>query len=300
VRPYFSQGVQHSIGGYILKDLSIDLHIHSTFSDGNFTPEEIVEYTRKIGLAAIAITDHDNTDGTLSAIMAGEKLGVEIVPGVELSVEPESSQDEEIHILGYYINWQDEDFQKKLRHFREARRKRAYQILEKLERLGIKLDPQQLFELAGKGSVGRMHVAKVLKEEGFVNYLQEAFDLYLAYGKPAYVPKLRLSSQEVFHLISRIGGISVIAHPLYGGNSREIIQKLKSLGLDGIEVYYTHHGPEDVDRFQGWAKEFGLLITGGSDCHGGTKDDKILMGTLAVPYEILEQLKKYRKTKLIL
>ena len=283
--------------GHILKNLFVDLHIHSTFSDGNFTPEEIVEYASKMGLAAIAITDHDNTDGTLSAIMTGKKLGVEIVPGVELSVEPESVQDEEIHILGYYINWQDEDFQEKLRHFREARRKRAYQILEKLEHLRIKLDPQQLFEVAGKGSVGRMHVAKVLRKEGFVTYLQEAFDLYLAYGKPAYVPKLRLSSREAFDLISRIGGISVIGHPLYGGNTREIIQKLKSLGLEGIEVYYTHHAPEDMSRFQSWAREFRLLITGGSDCHGGTTDDKILMGTMRVPYEILEQLKEYRKTK---
>jgi hypothetical protein len=282
-----------------LKDLYVDLHIHSTFSDGTFTPEEIVKHASKKGLAAIAITDHDNTDGTLLAIIEGKKLGVEIVPGVELSVEPESSQDEEIHILGYYINWQDENFQEKLRHFREARRERAYQILEKLDHLGIKIDPQQLFEVAGKGSVGRMHVAKVLRAEGFVNYLQEAFDLYLAYGKPAYVPKLRLPSQEAIDLISRIGGISVIAHPLYGGNSREIIQKLKGFGLGGIEVYYTNHAPGDVKKFQSWAKEFGLLITGGSDCHGGTAAEKILMGSLGVPNEVLEQLKEYKKTKSI-
>jgi len=279
----------------ILKNLSIDLHIHSTFSDGNFTPEEIVRHASKMGLAAISITDHDTTDGILSAIVAGENLGVEIVPGVELSVEPETTQDEEIHVLGYYINWQDEDFQNKLRQFREARRGRAYQILEKLDRLGIKVDSQQLFEIAGKGSIGRMHVAKLLRQEGFVKYIQEAFDLYLAYGKPAYVPKLRLSSKEAFELISGIGGISVIAHPLYGGNSREVIQKLKGFGLDGIEVYYTHHAPEDVDRFQTWAKEFGLLITGGSDCHGGTKEDEILIGILGLPYEILERLKEYKK-----
>lgn len=282
-----------------MKNLYVDLHIHSTFSDGTFTPEEIVKYASKKGLAAIAITDHDNTDGTLLAIIEGKKLGVEIVPGVELSVEPESSQDEEIHILGYYINWQDENFQEKLRHFREARRERAYQILEKLDHLGIKIDPQQLFEVAGKGSVGRMHVAKVLRAEGFVNYLQEAFDLYLAYGKPAYVPKLRLPSQEAIDLISRIGGISVIAHPLYGGNSKEIIQKLKGFGLDGIEVYYTNHAPEDVKKFQSWAKEFGLLITGGSDCHGGTAAEKILIGSLGVPNEVLEQLKEHKKAKLI-
>ncbi|MFQ5868055.1 MAG: PHP domain-containing protein [bacterium] len=282
-----------------MKNLYVDLHIHSTFSDGTLTPEEIVKYASRMGLAAIAITDHDNTDGTLSAIRAGKKLGVEVVPGVELSVEPESPQDEEIHIMGYYMNWQDENFQEKLRHFREARRGRAHQILEKLGRLGIKIDPQQLFELAGKGSVGRMHVAKVLREEGFVRYLQEAFDLYLAYGKPAYIPKLRLPSQEAIELISRIGGISVIAHPVYGGNSREIIQKLKGFALDGIEVYYPHHTPEDVKRFQSWAKEFGLLITGGSDCHGGTVDDEVLIGSPRVPYEILEQLKEYRKTKLI-
>ena len=280
-----------------MKNPYVDLHIHSTFSDGAFTPEEIVKHASKKGLAAIAITDHDNTDGTLLAIRAGKKWGVEIVPGVELSVEPESPKDEEIHILGYYIDWQDENFQEKLRHFREARRERAYQILEKLDRLGIKIDPQQLFELAGKGSVGRMHVARILKEEGFVNYLQEAFDLYLAYGKPAYVPKLRLPSQEALDLISRIGGISVIAHPLYGGNSKEIIQKLKSLGLDGIEVYYTNHTPEDVKRFRSWAKVFGLLITGGSDCHGGTLDEEILIGSIGVPYEVLEQLKEYKKTK---
>lgn len=281
-----------------MENLTVDLHIHSTFSDGSFTPEEIVKHASKKGLAAIAITDHDNTDGTLSAIRAGKKLGVEIVPGVELSVEPESPRDEEIHILGYYINWQDENFQEKLRRFREARRKRAYKILEKLDRLGIKIDPQQLFELAGKGSVGRMHVAKVLKDEGFVNYLQEAFDRYLAYGKSAYVPKLRLPSQEALDLISRIGGISVIAHPLYGGDSKEIIQKLKGLGLDGIEVYYTRHTPEDIKRFRSWAKAFSLLITGGSDCHGMTLNKEILIGNQKIPYDVLAQLKEYRKTKL--
>lgn len=281
-----------------MENLTVDLHIHSTFSDGGFTPEEIVKYASKKGLAAIAITDHDNTDATLSAIRAGKKLGVEIVPGVELSVEPESPRDEEIHILGYYINWQDENFQEKLRRFQEARRKRAYKILEKLDRLGIKIDPQQLFELAGKGSVGRMHVAKVLKDEGFVNYLQEAFDRYLAYGKSAYVPKLRLPSQEALDLISRLGGISVIAHPLYGGDSKEIIQKLKGLGLDGIEVYYTRHTPEDIKRFRSWAKTFSLLITGGSDSHGGTLDEEILIGNQKIPYDVLAQLKEYRKTKL--
>ena len=281
-----------------MENLYADLHIHSTFSDGTLTPEEIVKHASKIGLAAVSITDHDNTDGTLPAITAGKKLGVEVVPGVELSVEPESPQDEEIHILGYYINWEDENFQEKLRHFRKARRERAHHILEKLDYLGVKIDPKQLFELAGKGSVGRMHVAKVLREEGFVSYLQEAFDLYLAYGKPAYVPKLRLSSQEAINLISRIGGISVIAHPLYGGNSREIIRKLKGLGLDGIEVYYTNHSPGDVERFQSWAKEFGLLTTGGTDYHGGTVDDEVLMGSLEVPYKFLQRLKEYRKTKL--
>ena len=281
-----------------MENLTVDLHIHSTFSDGAFTPEEIVKHASKKGLAAVSITDHDNTDATLSAIRAAKKLGVEIVPGVELSVEPESPRDEEIHILGYYIDWQDDNFQEKLRNFREARRKRAYKILEKLDRLGVKIDPQQLFELAGKGSVGRMHVAKVLKEEGFVNYLQEAFDRYLAYGKPAYVPKLRLPSQEALDLISRLGGISVIAHPLYGGNSKEIIQKLKGLGLDGIEVYYTRHTPEDIKRFRSWAKTLGLLITGGSDCHGGTLDEEILIGNQKIPYDVLAKLKEYRKTKL--
>jgi len=282
----------------ILKNLYVDLHIHSTFSDGALTPEEIVKYASKSGLAAISITDHDSTDATISAIMAGKELGVEIVPGVELSVEPESLEDEEIHMLGYYIDWKDGDFQEKLHHFRQARRERAHQILERLDRLGIRVEPQRLFELAGNGSVGRMHVAKILKEEGFVNYLQEAFDLYLAYGKPAYVPKLRMSSQEAIALISRIGGISIIGHPLYGGNSREIIQKLKNFGLDGIEVYYTNHSPEDVRRFESWAKEFGLLITGGSDCHGGTTEAEILIGSLAVPYGLLSQLKEYKRRKL--
>ncbi len=281
-----------------MKNLTIDLHIHSTFSDGTFTPEEIIKLASKTGLAAVAITDHDNTDATLLAIKAGKKLGVEVVPGVELSVEPESPRDEEIHILGYYIDWQDEDFQEKLRNFREARRERAYKILEKLERLGVKIDPQQLFEVAGKGSVGRMHVAKVLKDEGFVDYLQEAFDRYLAYGKPAYVAKSRLPSKEAIDLISRLGGISVIAHPLYGGNSREIIQKLKGLGLEGIEVYYTKHTPEDIKRFRSWAKAFSLLSTGGSDCHGGTLDEEVVIGNQEISYDLLAQLKEFRKTKL--
>jgi hypothetical protein len=188
-----------------MNTLFADLHIHTTYSDGAMSPEECVKYAQNVGLIAMAVTDHDTTNGIPAAIKEGSKRGIEVIPGIELSAELRNSHDEEMHILGYFINWEDENFQQKLKLFRHVREKRAYHMLEKLKSLGIDLNEKRLFETAGIGAIGRLHFAKVMVEQSIVAHTQEAFHKYLGDGKPAYVPKLRLSPGEAITMILRVG-----------------------------------------------------------------------------------------------
>jgi len=273
----------------------IDLHIHTSYSDGIDSPKKVVEKALKIGLSAIAITDHDTTDGIDEAIRWGSKFGIEIVPGVELSCEGLNDVGEEIHILGYFINWDDAYFQDKLRIFRIARERRARHILDKLYHLGIKLSEERLFQIAGPGSIGRLHIARLMCEEGYVKDPQEAFDKYLIYGKPAFVPRYRLTPEEAIMLIKRTGGIPVLAHPKFGADKKKIVKYLKSKGIVGIEVWYEKHTQREEEKYLNWAKEFGLIPTGGSDSHGGLEEGKEdVIGKMDIPYKVLRDLKRMR------
>lgn len=280
-----------------MEKLYADLHLHTTYSDGSFTPVQLVRQAQKIGLSAVSITDHDITDGVSEGIKEGAKLGVEVIPGVELSVEMKSSGEHEMHILGYYINWENIKFQEELKLFRQARERRAFHILDKLYHLGIKLNEENLFKTAGLGSIGRLHFAKVMLDEKIVSYIQEAFEKYLGEGKPAYVPKLRLKPEEAIKMIQRIGGIPVLAHPFYSNVTKNVLKSLVNKGLMGIEVWHTNHPPKFTSTYIKWADEFGLIKTGGTDCHGSFMDNPALIGRLKIDYGNVIQLKNL-KTRL--
>jgi len=278
-----------------------DLHVHTTFSDGAFTPEEAVAFAREAGLCAISITDHDMTDGIEPAIARGGDCGVEIIPGIELSSEITNANGghTELHILGYLIDWKNEEFQKTISLFRKARTQRAAIIIEKLALIGIKLDEARLKKIAGGGAIGRLHFAKVLVETGFAGSITDAFQRFLGHGKPAYAPKMALSPADAIRLILDTGGVPVLAHPLYvHSTNANIITELVELGLKGIETWHSKHPPAAVKKFADIAFELGILSTGGSDCHGSFANEPPMMGKIKIPYHTVVELKKC-KSKII-
>lgn len=250
-----------------------DLHIHTNFSDGLLSPEEIVQKAHGAGLTIIAITDHDTVDGIPRAIAEGAKLGVKVIPGIEFTTD---LPDTEIHILGYYIDYKAGWLLELLKKIREDRVSRIYKMVEKLQKLGIKIDSNEVLKLAAIGSVGRPHVARVLLEKGVVGSIQEAFNKYLDCNSPAYVKHFKLTPFEAVETIIKAGGVPVYAHPKVSGKD-ELIPELVSHGLAGIEVFYSKHYPADVEHYKSKAKKYDLLMTGGSDYHGiGTMKDVAL------------------------
>ncbi len=268
-----------------------DLHIHTTFSDGTYTPEEVVKEASRQGLSAIAITDHDITDGILPALKYAAKIGIEIIPGVELSCEYNSK---EIHVMGYYINWENKWLQHKLEVFQKARERRAYHILNKLRDIRVDIDEQMLFSMTSMGSISRMHFARCLVQSGYAKNHKEAFDRFLGDGCPAFVRKLRITPEEALSMIHRVGGVSVIAHPVFGGGHKNFLKKLKNMGLTGIEALYPHHSPAQTKKYLKFARELDLTVTGGTDSHGGSESESPI-GSLKVDIEAVESLKKARK-----
>jgi predicted metal-dependent phosphoesterase TrpH len=275
----------------------IDLHLHTTFSDGAWTPTQVVQNALKANLSAIAITDHDNLDGiqeakdaALAASAGGKEI--EVIAGVELSTYSDF-EEQEIHILGYFFGDINEGLIKRLDFFRQARLKRAYDIVKKLKENNVVLKDLSFIENSGKSSVGRLHFAKALLKENFVTSIQEAFQKYIGFNCPAYVEKTMLTSKEAIELISKFGGISVIAHPYYT-SGKETIKHLADQGLQGIEAYHIKHSPKAVEEYLNIAIEYDLVATGGSDCHGdydGKRNGPVL-GTLKIPQTCLKNLKK--------
>ena len=272
----------------------VDLHIHTDYSDGAFTPAEVVDYARRVGLSAIAITDHDIVDGIKEAIVAGNECGIEIVPGIELSAKGQIPSQEEIHILGYYIDWENKCFLDKLCLFREKRKERAYQILEKLNDLKINITIKDVLRFVKKGSIGRLHFAKALVEKGYVKNTKEAFDRYLGNMKPAYVGKFNWHPKEIIRFILEVKGIPVLAHPLCENVREEFLGELVKAGLAGIEIYHSRHKKSAIDVLKKMAMRYNLLLTGGSDCHGQVGSRSPLMGTIKISYSVLDKLKKYK------
>lgn len=274
-----------------------DLHVHTNFSDGVFTPEEAVDFAKAVGLSAISITDHDITDSIPIAAKRGMECGIEVIAGVELSAELDSGKGKsELHILGYMIDWKNTAFQDKLTTFRQARKQRAKHIISKLLELGITIDETRLEKIAGIGAIGRLHFAKALIENGSVRNITDAFQRFLGHGKPAYVPKLALSPSEAINMILDAGGVPVLAHPLYAySNNDNIVSELVAQGLKGIEVWHSKHPPYAVKKFSDIAFELGIISTGGSDCHGSFAEEPPIMGKLKISYQAVIDLKKCKE-----
>jgi len=264
-----------------------DLHLHSNFSDGALSPEQIVIEANRLGFAAISITDHDILDGIEPALSAGEQYGVEIIPGVELSAELDG---EEIHMLGYYMNWLDQQFQEKLQEFRDTRYTRAMRIVDKLNQLGVEIEYDDVLKQADTNSVGRPHVAAALLERGHVATISEAFYRFLGDDGPAYMPKQKLSPAEAIAMILDAGGVPILAHP--GGLQQHIIPELVSSGLMGLEAFHPGHSSQISDHLCNLARQYNIVITGGSDCHG--LKYRMAMGIVKLPYKHVDALKEAR------
>ncbi|MFH0855738.1 MAG: PHP domain-containing protein [Candidatus Omnitrophota bacterium] len=267
-----------------------DLHLHTLFSDGTYTPEELVASAVKKRLSAVAVVDHDTVGGVGLSIEAAEESGLEVLSGIELSAE---HNNREVHILGYLVDYKKKSLLEKLESLRSNRIERVYNIAAKLNGLGINLDPQSVFALAGDGTVGRLHIARALVKEGFAASIFEVFQKYIGDNGPAYVLGFRFNPQEAIKLIKDAGGIPVLAHP-YSLKNDELILDLVKLGLMGLEVYYPEHSQGMVNFYLDLAKKNNLLVTGGSDCHGKAKSEARL-GTIRVPYELVEKLKEAKE-----
>lgn len=269
----------------------VDLHLHTTASDGTFAPEELVAAAKAKDFTAIAITDHDTLAGIVPAQREGQRLGLEVIEGVELSCELGSW---EVHLLGYFIRKDDSRLLAKLDALAKARRSRGREMVGRLNRLGVSVSWERVSEFAGEGTVGRLHLARALVAGGWARDPQEAFNKFLQVGKPAYVPRAKLTPREAIELIHGAGGLAVLAHPkLINGD--KLISQFKAQGLDGIEVYHTRHTPYDEAKYGSMAQELELLITGGSDCHGPGGKGEVLLGQVQLPYSYLEKLKEAQK-----
>ena len=264
-----------------------DLHVHTSFSDGTFSPAEVVEYAEKIGLSAIAITDHDSVEGIGPTLEAAKDSNLEIIPGIEFTTEIE---DREVHILGFFIDYKQKWLIKELKNLCRLREKRMRRMLDCLLKFGISLELDEVRVIAGKGSLGRLHLATLLYQKGYVASIQEAFYKFIGNGKPCYVRGDRISPLKAISMIDRLGGVSVLAHP-YTLGMDELIPRFVKGGLKGIEVYHSDHTGAAASHYKKIADDFGLLTTGGSDCHGMGKG-KILMGSVTVPYEVVDRLKE--------
>lgn len=277
----------------------IDLHTHSTASDGQLSPAALVSCAKKKGLEALALTDHDTVEGLVEAMAAGEQAGLEVLPGIEVSADwPEST----LHILGYYVDYTDGRFLEQLTVLQDARNRRNPEIIKKLRGLGCDITLEEVRAEAITGQVGRPHIAQVLLQKGFVKSSQEAFDRFLKKGAAAYVEKFRFQPREAISMIRAAGGIPVLAHPNTLGcrNSAQLdafVVDMKSSGLMGIEVFYSEHAPHETRLYQDIARRHRLLMTGGSDFHGAYIKG-IELGTgknnLAVPYSLVADLKQAR------
>lgn len=274
----------------------VDLHLHTTHSDGSLSPAEVVGLAQKAGVTALSITDHDITTGLAEAMTTGQALGIEVIPGVEISSEYGGS---ELHVLGYFLDWHDAELGARLATLRESRHRRNPLIIERLQALGIDITYEEVRAMAGTDSVGRPHIARVLMEKQVVASAKEAFDRFLANGKPAYVARDLPSPGEAIQWIKAAKGLAVLAHPTWikptEGTLADLATQLKAEGLDGIEVHYSTHTPRQTREYLSLAKQVNLLVTGGSDFHGLTKPDidvGIGKGTLHVPDSVLPKLKQ--------
>jgi hypothetical protein len=263
--------------------MRVDLHVHSTASDGVYSPVEVVQIALTHQLDVIALTDHDNISGVLPAQQAAAASDLEVLAGVELSSEDEAA---DRHILGYLVDLQNEPLLAVLAELQSARTRRADAIMDKLDAVGIKVSRQRVYALAGTGSVGRPHIAQAMIEQGFASSISEAFEKYIGDDGPAYVPHYRLEPARAIDLVHGAGGIAVLAHPGHYEDYRGIIAALVPLGLDGIEVYYYDHDPQTIEDLRVVARQHDLLATVGSDFHRRESDGSARIGSVKAPPDL--------------
>src|SRR4030043_493731 len=281
----------------------VDLHLHTTASDGVRSPSEIVRYGKAKGLQAIAITDHDTIEGLEEGLSEGERIGFEVIPGIEISAEHSLGS---MHLLGFFLDIHHPLLKERLEYLQKARAERNPKIVKKLNLLGIQITYEEVLKVSGGGQVGRPHFAQVLLEKNYVRSFQEAFERFLKKGAPAYVDKFRFTAKEAIHFINEAKGVAVLAHPntlnMNGYSELEnLILRLTEEGLKGIEVYYPEHSPLEVARYKTLAERYGLLITGGTDYHGIEKnglDIGVGRGEMKLPYSMVEGLKAARNQSL--
>lgn len=267
----------------------IDLHVHTTASDGSLTPTEVVRVALEQGLAAIALTDHDTVEGLSEAWAAANGTGLEVVPGVEISSDWPVG---DFHILGLYVDPWDGPFNECMQSMKAARLQRARKMLERLAALGMPLEWDEVARFCnGNCTLGRVHIARAMVHRGYVSDIHQAFQRYIGRDGPAYVPRLRMTPVEVIGLIRRAGGVAVLAHPA-ASNVVEHIPTLASLGLQGVEVWYPTHSPEDVGVLLQLARQHRLLVTGGSDFHGFGFGEGAPLGSVHIPLRLLRQLQR--------
>ena len=263
-----------------------DLHLHTQFSDGTYSPEELVSQALLHGLVALALTDHDTVEGCPRTANACGAARIEFIPGTELTAEQNGN---ELHILGYFIDIQNPELLSEIGKFQQVRQDRIREMVARLNRLNVPLEAEAVFALANCRAPGRPHVARALVQAGLCASLDEAFERFLKKNRPAFVPKFKMSAADAIELIHGAGGVAVMAHP---GLNRtdEVIPGMVEAGLDGIECFHTKHSAAIAERYLELADRFRLLVTGGSDCHGLSKG-KPLIGTVKLPYEHVERLR---------
>ncbi|MBN1480594.1 PHP domain-containing protein [candidate division KSB1 bacterium] len=266
----------------------IDLHIHSTYSDGLQTPAQIIEAARERRLVAISITDHDTVDATPSAFQMGQDAGIEVVPGIEVGV---AYKECEVHLLGYFIDPNNKSLKHYARLLMRSREERAREIVKVLRKKGIQISYELVQQKAQGAPIGRPHVAQVLVEEGYVFSSFEAFDKYLGERKCCDIPKLNIGLERAVEIIQEAQGLAFVAHPATIECCEDVIEMLVGYGLDGIETIHPRHDAKKRAFFSTLARQYNLLESGGSDCHGG-RDGSLMLGTLPVPVRFLNEMKE--------
>lgn len=266
----------------------IDLHLHTTASDGRFTPAEIVTKAAGLGLEVIAITDHDTVDGIVPALIAAREFPrLTVIPGVEINTDVPWG---EAHLLGYFLDYTDDNLISALKRLRDSRRLRAQGMIEKLEGLGLHISWPRVRELAGSGTIGRPHIAQALLEKDYITSFKEAFTRYIGREGPAYVEREKITQEAAVELILAARGLPVLAHPFTAGEVEPIVSRLKEAGLVGLEAHYKDYTAGEVRQLVRLAQKYGLLVTGGSDYHGIDESTETMLGAVEIPGEVSEKL----------
>ncbi len=266
---------------------SADLHLHTRFSDGVDTPEEVVERVARAGISVMAITDHDNIEAFGRALAASAKAGIELLVGIEMSASFEGI---EVHVLGYGFDRTHAAFLAHLKIQQARRVERVYETVTRLGRVGVNISAQEILELAGEGTVGRPHVARILLKRGYISSVAEAFEKYIGNNGPGFVSGSTIVPSEIIGFIRQAGGVAVLAHPVYLKKD-EIIERFAREGLQGLEVYHSSHTPDVIRRYEALADRLGLIRTGGSDYHGEANKEGVVIGACRLPLKYVDALK---------